>query len=307
MIEVQTVLGPRDGERLKVVDAHAHLWISGVPAGRPVLADEKLAAEELHDARAAGSSALVDCQPGGCGRDARVLRWLMAESGVAIVASTGFHLRGWYRPGAGPWADTSAALELFLDELTEGLREERDARAGVVKCAWTGEEDEEERELIAAGLEAARAADVGLVVHTERGAHVERLCELVREAGVAPGRVQLSHIDKRPDPGLHLELARAGFVLGYDTFLRPKYRPEENAWVLLRELLAEGLWRQVTLGLDLVDQADWRVCGGPGLRTLPRDLLARLRREGAGEHALRALAGRNAIRMLAGNDVVVPV
>ena len=306
MNEVQTVMGPRDAERLEVVDAHAHLWIDGVPDGRPVLADEPLALEELRDARVAGYSALVDCQPGSCGRDARVLRRLMAGSQVAIVASTGFHLRGWYRPGEGPWAEPGAAFGHFLAELTEGLREEPDARAGVVKCAWTGNDDADERELIAAALEAARAAGAGVVVHTERGAHVERLCELVLDAGLAPGRVQLSHIDKRPDPGLHLDLARTGFVLGYDTFLRPKYRPEQNAWVLLTDLLAEGLWRQVTLGLDLVDHAAWRVCGGPGLRTLPRDLLARLRREGAGERALRAVAGRNAVRVLAGNHVTVP-
>jgi 5-phospho-D-xylono-1,4-lactonase len=301
---VETVLGPRDGEQLGVVDAHAHLWISGAAADRPALEDEQLALAELRDAGAAGSAAVIDCQPGRCGRDGRVLRRLMEASGVAVVASTGFHLRGWYRPGAGPWEDPSGARERFAAELRDGLEEEPRARAGVVKCAWTGE-DEGETELMAAALEAARAADVGLVVHTERGAHVERLCEVVLGAGVVPSRVQLSHVDKRPDLELHLELARAGFVLGYDTFLRPRYEPEENVWRLLRGVLAEGLCRHVTLGLDLVDTAAWRVRGGPGLRTLPRELLTRLRREGASEVALRALAGRNAVRLLTGAHVTV--
>jgi phosphotriesterase-related protein len=235
-----------------------------------------------------------------------VLARLMRDSGIAIVASTGFHLREWYRPGAGPWAGPAGALELFLGELKDGLVEEPAVRAGVVKCAWTGADDGAERELMAAALTAARTADTGVVVHTERGAHVERLCETVLDAGLAPERVQLSHVDKRPDPGLHLELARAGFVLGYDTFLRPKYDPERHVWPLLRTLVDEGLWRHVTLGLDLVDTSAWRVCGGPGLRTLPRELVPRLRREGADGRALRALAGGNAIRMLGGNHAVVP-
>jgi predicted metal-dependent phosphotriesterase family hydrolase len=301
---VETVLGPRDGERFQVVDAHAHLWIAGAAAGQPELADEELALAELRDAGTSGTSALIDCQPGRCGRDGRVLRRLMERSGVALIASTGFHMRAWYEPGTGIWERPGAALELFLGELTDGLEEEPRARAGVIKCAWTGESGAE-RELIAAAIEAARSADTGLVVHTERGARVEELCELVLAAGVAPARVQLSHVDKRPDTELHLEMARAGFVLGYDTFLRPKYRPEENVWRLLRAILAAGLWRHVTLGLDLVEPTAWRTRGGPGLRTLAR-LVTRLRREGASEVALRALAGGNALGLLTGKHVQVP-
>lgn len=300
MRPVQTVLGPRDGETLRVVDAHAHLWIGAGPEGSPRLEDEDLALRELRELRSAGGHALIDCQPGGCGRDGAVLRRLMEASGVAVVAVTGFHLRRHYLPDTGPWADPDGALESFARELRDGLAEEPAARAGVVKCAWTGAEGAE-RALLDAGLEAARREGAPVLVHTERGEAVERLCELVVDAGVAPGRVQLSHVDKRPDHGLHLELARAGFVLGYDTFLRPKYRPDDGVWPLLGALVREGLWRQATLGTDLVDRAAWCASGGPGLRALPLDVVGRLRRAGVEDAALRALAGGNAVRLLRGS------
>jgi predicted metal-dependent phosphotriesterase family hydrolase len=103
---------------------------------------------------------------------------------------------------------------------------------------------------------------------------------------------------------LHAELARAGFVLGYDTFLRPKYDPERRVWPLLRSLIEAGLWEQVTLGTDLVDHAAWRTGGGPGLRALPLGVLAQLRRDGTGEEVIAALAGGNALRLLAGRAEV---
>ena len=300
---MQTVLGQRDAGELAVVDAHAHVWIAGAPPGSPELADEALSLRELRDLRAAGGDLLIDCQPGGCGRDGRVLRRLMEASGVAIVASTGFHMRRHYGPDGGTWADPAGALDGFVADLADGLREAPKARAGVVKCAWTHAKGTES-ELLSAALEAARVAGAPVVVHTERGHAVEELPAVVADAGVEPAAVQLSHVDKRPDPVLHSELARAGFVLGYDTFLRPKYDPERRVWPLLRRLIEAGLWERITLGTDLVDQAAWQTGGGPGLRALPLGVLAQLRREGVGEEVLAALGGGNALRLLAGRAEV---
>src|SRR5690606_13298892 len=93
---VMTVLGPVPAAALGVVDAHSHLYIAPVPGGAadaPVLVDEAGVGRELVSFRAAGGGTIVDCQPGGCGRDGRVLRRLSESSGVHVVAATGFHRR----------------------------------------------------------------------------------------------------------------------------------------------------------------------------------------------------------------------
>jgi phosphotriesterase-related protein len=280
--------------RLAVADAHCHLWIEP-PAGArgPRLADEPLAAAELREFRAAGGVLVLDCQPGGCGRDGAVLDRLERASGVRVLAATGYHLAGYYADGRRPWRDAEDARAAWTRELTEGLEEHPRVRARLVKAAWTGEEPD----LLAAAAEAARAHDVPLVVHTERGARVEELAELLLDAGADPARVQLSHVDKRPDAGLHRELARAGFTLGYDSFLRPQYRPAETTWPLLLALAAEGLWRRITIGLDLVDPGLWAASGGPGLASIRRRLVPALRDAGLADEAVAGLAGGNAMRL----------
>jgi 5-phospho-D-xylono-1,4-lactonase len=279
-----------------LVDAHCHLWIDPAPEGSPRLVDEAAALAELRAFAAAGGAAVLDCQPVGCGRDARVLNRLADASGVTVVCSTGFHMERHYLPGKGPWADPEAAHERFASELRSGTAEEPRMRPGIVKCAFTGARGRE-AELMRAGLAAARDAGAAVVVHTERGQAAEALAALVADVGVDPGSVQVSHIDKRPDRELHRSLARAGFVLGFDTFARPKYDPERRAWPLLLGLVEDGLAGRVTLGLDLADAGDWSVRGGPGLPLL-RELAERLRADGVEAAEIAALAGGNALRLV---------
>jgi phosphotriesterase-related protein len=290
---VETVLGPA-AVGPGVVEAHGHLHVDP-PGPGPVLRDEAAARAELASFRDAGGALVVDCQPGGAGRDGAALARISRRAGVHIVCATGFHLRR-YHAGGPPWSDPAAARERFERELGEGLDEAPEVRPGVVKTAWTGD-DADEAELLSAAVAAARAHDRGVVVHTEPEGPLGPLMETLREAGTAPGRVQLSHIDKRPDAGLHRELAAAGHVLGYDTFLRPKYRPDEHVWPLLETMLGEGGAR-ITVGLDLVEPAAWSTGGGPGLRAIADMIVPRLRALGAGDADVARLTRDNALAVL---------
>jgi len=279
-----------------LVDAHCHLWIHPAPEGSPRLADVGAALSELQAFAAAGGVAVLDCQPGGCGRDARVLHRLAQAAGVTVACSTGFHMERHYLPDEGPWADPAGARAAFERELSAGTPEEPAMRPRIVKCAFTGAAGRE-AELMRAALDAARDAGAAVVVHTERGEAAEELPGVVAAAGVEPGTVQVSHIDKRPDRELHRALARAGFVLGFDTFARPGYDPERNAWPLLLGLIEDGLAGHVSLGLDLADAGAWSVNGGPGLALLAA-LAERLAGAGVEPADVAAVAGGNALRLV---------
>jgi phosphotriesterase-related protein len=300
---IQTVLSPVTADEVTAVDAHAHVWLDP-PGGGPGLRDEGAACAELRALRAAGGDLVVDCQPGGSGRDGARLARLSAASGIRIVASTGYHQRRLHAPG-GPWDAPADAAEHFARELRDGLDEAPAVRAGVVKAVWTdagGVEDE----LLTAALDAARHAGAATVVHVEATGELDHLLALLDRAGAVPGTVQLSHLDKRPDAGLHRELARAGHVLGYDTFVRPKHRPAERVWPLLEAMIEAGLDHAVTLGLDLVEPDQWSVGGGPGLRALPAVVLPELERRGATAAQLRGLGSGNALRLLTRAGAGVP-
>jgi len=301
---VITVLGPRSPRPGGVVDAHAHLWISppdGVRApDAPVLNDEPAIVAELTELRAEGGSGAIDCQPPGAGRDPEKLAAISRATGLEIVASTGFHLERYYPPDAWTWTASPEELaDRFAAELTLGM-ESPDGRrtahpAGVIKTAHPGAlTDPRYVRLFAAACEASRRTGAAILVHTEQGRGVEGLVEFFLREGISPTRVVLCHVDKRPDPALHRELAAAGFLLEFDTFLRPKYEPETRVWPLLEGLLQEGVSGAVACALDLADAAQWRFrSGGPGMLGLIRIVRPRLERLGVAPEEIPALLGGN--------------
>ena len=273
---VMTVLGPVSPEALGVVDAHSHLHIGVVAGGAadaPVLVDEAGIGRELAAFRAAGGGAIVDCQPGGCGRDGRALRRLSEQTGVHVVASTGFHRRRYYPPDAPLFAlSAEAAADLFRDEIANGLVETRDdgrspvAFPGVIKIAAEASLEASPLALFEAAAAVARETGYAVEMHTERGAAVESLLAFFVARNLSPERLVFCHVDNRPDFGLHRELAQAGVLLEYDTFFRPKYEPERHVWPLIRQMAGAGLTDHVALATDMAEPGLWAELGGaPGL------------------------------------------
>jgi len=307
---IETVLGPVESLPPGAVDAHAHIWLDGVegadPAATFVLSDEAGIAADLHAFRSAGGAAAVDSQPGGAGRNLGALARLAEQSGVAIVASTGFHLRQYHAAGhpLNPWeASPRDARARFERELEDGLAvagRSRPVRAGIIKTASPGRLDDPAfLPLLRAALAASDATGAFVQVHTERGAGVEELAAIVERSGVPPERVMLCHMDKRPDASLHSMLAERGYLLEYDTFLRPKYDPENGVWPLLEEMLSRGHDRSVACALDLADSTMWAHRGAPlGLAALPTAIAARLRRLGASAETTARLTGGNVAERL---------
>ena len=292
-----TVSGPELPAHLGVVDAHSHLFIAPVAGGAadaPVLVDEAGVGRELADFRAAGGGAVVDCQPGGCGRDGRVLRRLSERAGVHVVASTGFHRRIYY-PADAPLFSLSAtaAADYFHDEIANGLMETRDELAfpddgqqtatgtkpaavgrrrsaviypGLIKIAAEASLEASPRALFEAAAAVAQGTGYAIEMHTERGAAVEDFLDFFIQRGMSPERLVFCHVDKRPDFELHAELAQAGVMLEYDTFFRPKYEPERHVWPLIGRMADAGLAGQVALATDMADPGLWvELAGRPGL------------------------------------------
>lgn len=304
-MELQTVLGPAPVEDVKLADAHAHVWIEppkGVdPKARLVLNDPRRIETELKDFRSAGGTTLIDCQPGGCGRDARMLVKLAQVAGLHVTAATGFHLERYYPAGYWLWAATDkAAADYFIKELTEGVHEKGEVLAAVIKVGFYGKIEGQTRILLEAAAEAARQTGAALLFHTEQGENVEALPLFFDDRGVPASRLYLCHVDKRPDIGLHRELAQAGALLGYDTFARTKYKPQKNVWPLLLAMVNAGFAGHIAIGLDLAHSNMWRSFGGgPGLVTLPDQILSRLYSEGLSESVVEKLAAQNVARFLA--------
>lgn len=306
--QVMTVLGPVAPAELGITDGHSHVWIEPVAGGAadvPVLNDAAAISQELRAYKAAGGGAVVDCQPGGCGRNGRFLPTLSRTSGVHLVACTGFHLRRYYAPDAALWqmgAETAAAY--FISELSDGLREtqemEEPVRAGFLKIAGEESLAKTPRHLLEAAAIAGKATGCAVEMHTERGTAVEDFLQFFLDRGVAPERLIFCHVDKRPDFAFHQTIAQSGAMLEYDTFFRPKYTPEENVWPLLEKMIAVRLGGQIVLATDLADSGMWAAFGGqPGMAAFVTQIAARLKTIGLESDLIHNLTGGNIARRLA--------
>lgn len=303
-MNLQTVTGLIPVEDVKLADGHAHIWINPPPDvdyDAPILDDTDAILTELREIREAGVTTVIDCQPGGCGRDARMLVRLAQATGLQVAAVTGFHRQKYYPPKSWLWtAPPEQAADYFIGELEDGMNETGGTiPATVVKVGYVGVIDGQTKALMEAAAEAARQTGSAILFHTEAGANVEALLPFFSDYKIPPNRLYLCHMDKRPDLGLHRELAQAGVLLGYDTFLRPKYEPEQNLWPLLKQMVATGLSEHIALGLDAAMSNMWAQMGAEfGLLALPRLIVPRLRDEGMDAATVAGLTGQNVARFL---------
>jgi phosphotriesterase-related protein len=307
---VMTVTGPVAPTELGFTDAHTHTWIEPVPGaspGLPQLCNQANITAELRDYRQSGGKTLVDCQPGGCGRNGRVMQMLSRQSEVQIVACTGFHLKKYYPPDYWLYRshiDLDDLRVYFVREITEGLVETRNqpqpVQAGFIKIACETDLNHTPAHLIEAAALAGRETGTAIEVHTEKGSDADKIAARFQEHGFPLTRLIICHIDKRPDFGLHSELAQAGVTLEYDTFYRDKYEPDKHVWPLLEKMVAAGLGHRVVIATDMAEASMWARLGGrPGQTAFTGQLLPRLQAIGFEENAIQKLLGQNIAALLA--------
>lgn len=302
-----TVTGPVDSAQAGITDAHNHVWIApvaDVASTGPVLDNEQAITSELVAYREAGGGTIIDCQPGECGRDGRVLKRLAQSSGVNIVACTGFHLRRYY-PQPHPFFDLTAeaAYQHFVGEITGRLAETDETdpvRAGFIKIACEESLAKSPLNLIEGAVAASCETGAAIEVHTEKGADAERIAQTMADFGLPLTRLVLCHVDKRPDFAFHHEMAQQGIMLEYDTFYRAKYQPDANVWPLLAQMIEAGLASQIAIATDMAEAAMWSSMGnGPGLTALITQIVPRLRAMGGDDTTVNQLVGTNIAGRLA--------
>ena len=266
MREIMTVLGPISPEELGFCQCHEHLLIS---RGRsfevnPVLCidDVRKSLKELIRYKAAGGGTIVDAQPGGCSRMPAGLAHISAESGVNILASTGFHKLIFYPETH--WIHTASEemlTDFFVGELQNGMHTDIDLtflpsicphRAGLIKTALDTEGlTPRYRRLFSAAANAANITDKNIMIHVEQGADPSRLLDFLLSQKVIPARLIFCHMDRAcPDPESHLKVLRHGCYLEFDTIGRFKYHSDEQEVQLIRSLIHAGFEKQLLYSLD---------------------------------------------------------
>lgn len=298
--EVQTVLGPIPIESLGHCQMHEHLYVAAGPATQKypalLIDDPARSAEELADYRRMGGVSILDAQPGGAGRNAAMLKAISAQSGIPVITVTGYHLPHFYP--ADHWLLTENMDKLcnrFRCELSDGCVEAPGVRPGAVKAALGPEGCAGRlKDCFQAAALAAGAANVPLIVHTEKGAGAVEAVRLAQLAGVPAHRVVICHADRQAaDFAPHDAIADTGAMLEYDTIGRFKYHDDDSEIRLIRHMIEGGHAHQLLISLDTTRERLKRYGGGIGLTYLLTDFLPALRRSGVSETIIRQITVDN--------------
>ncbi len=300
---VRTVTGDIDAAKLGWCQCHEHIFVADGPSRRINDAlymddfDKSLAEVMLY--KKAGGQSFVDAQPHGCGRMAANLVKVSEQTGVNIIACTGFHKTEFFEDAAWLQAQSEDALtRIYISEVDQGMDEGSGlaAKAGLIKCAavkGTYQANATYAKLFAAAANAAEVTGAPVFVHFDPGADAMELVEFFERHGVVPERLIFCHLDRaRYDIGYHMELAQAGVYLEYDTIHREKYHSDETEAALIEAMVNGGYAGKLLLGLDTTNQRLKSYGAAFGLD----DILARF-----GKLLVERLGAQTVVGMMVGN------
>lgn len=266
MSYIQTVSGTLPPENLIFCHCHEHLMISKGKSWEtnPVLwidsFDKTL--DELKSFSRGSGSVVVDAQPVGCNRMESQLPILTKQSGVQIIASTGFHKMIFYPENH--WIFQYSTLQLadvFLHEIQKGMYTACDnsapsqyitSKAGMIKCALdTCGLNSQYKKLFDAAILASGNSGAPMMVHIEQGADSIMLADYLESQHMNLNRVIFCHMDRAcTDLEVHKALCRRGVYLEYDTIGRPKYHDDLTEANIFMELLNSGYEDRLLFALD---------------------------------------------------------
>ena len=243
MFHVQTVSGPIAPDALGHSQIHEHIFVHRTPMAEKTppsgWTTRSRSLEELRAYRAAGEASGGRPAP----QDGMLSAWqrCRGRNSVAVAASTGYHLLGFYP--ADCWVhslDEEGLYDLYCGELLEGMlpwRPEPDRRpaadglsGGPGKGRHSGRSAEGRYAVFAAGgRPGGGALRVPLMLHGGGGEYPARPGALLSGGPDAGTAHRLATWTGRPPTsGPHDAIAATGVYLDYDTIGRFKYHSDEE-------------------------------------------------------------------------------
>ena len=251
MTTLYTTLGTRALNELGLILPHEHIFVDfrspdHPEHGKAEIADViSLMLPEIQKVQAQGVTAIVDCTPIGVGRRADILKGVSIATGMPIVAPTGIYRE----PKIPTWAYAASETELadwMIGEL-QGEIEDSGVQAAWIKLS-AGDDGltECETKILRAAARAGKETNAVIGSHTSRGRVVQDQLNILEKAGYTAQRFIWIHTQKEIDFQWHLEIARRGAWLEYDSIGDNDDLCLENT----RRILDAGLLGQLLLSHD---------------------------------------------------------
>ncbi|GAB4555626.1 MAG: phosphotriesterase [Anaerolineae bacterium] len=296
-----TTLGPRNADAFGLILPHEHVFTDLRKPTELGYAEAEAAdvialmVPEIERARQVGVTGLVECTPIGVGRRVDMVKAVSEATQFPIIVPTGVYREPWVPQ----WVHDASEEQLrdwMLGELT-GEIEGTGVQAAWIKLS-AGDDGitEVEAKILRAAATAARQTNALIGSHTIRGRVVKDQIRIIEAMGYTAERYLWIHTQVEQDDALHLEIARYGAWIEFDSIGSPD-SDEAHLERILRVLEA-GLGDHLLLSHDrgFYNPAEPRG-GTPAPYTYLSDtFLPKLRAAGIDDATIRKLTHDNPFR-----------
>jgi predicted metal-dependent phosphotriesterase family hydrolase len=292
---VRTAKGDVDPDSLGFTYSHEHIlcvppYWAEKGEDDLLLDDPDKSKADVEIFRKAGGRTIVDATAVDYGRRVAAVAQIGHEADVNIVFTAGFNksflwsarIPGENRTYA-EWIDQASPGELVdfvVGEVESGL-EGTSYRAGQVKFG-TGYNviTPLEEKTIRAVARAHHLTGAPIHSHTEAGTMALEQIAILREEDVDPRHLSVGHMDRNPDPWLHLKVADTGAYLSFDGIGKVKYHTDQVRIDCILNLVRRGHEDQVLISGDTARKSYYRSYGhGLGLGYIIETFVPRLREQ----------------------------
>lgn len=305
MKTIKTVLGEISPEALGFTDIHDHVFKSG---GMEVIEDKDFGIEsiekshqELLKFKAAGGNTMVDMQPLGVGRSINAMKEIVKDTGVNLIAITGFHRSSLYDKAHFVHRYTTDQItDIIVSEVEKGIEvndfcgpivQHSDAKPGLIKCGTSYYKITPlERKLMQVVANVSNKTNIPIKTHTHIGTMGAEQAKFFIEQGIKPNKICIGHLDRNADLVYHQQVLSKGVYVQYDCVARVKYHPLIDTMNLIKELSAMGYADRIMIGGDWGRSSYLQAYGGePGFEFIPKYLPDLMRQYGIGEDIIQKI------------------
>ncbi|MFV8766016.1 phosphotriesterase-related protein, partial [Yersinia enterocolitica] len=202
------------------------------------------------------------------GRNPQFLLNVMRDSGINVIASTGYYTDSFYPPMVRENSAEQLA-QTMIDEIEIGI-DGTELKAGVIAEIGTSEGiiTPDEAKVFHAAALAHHATGLPISTHTSFSTMGLEQIALLKQHGVALDRVVIGHCDLKEQPDLIMKMIDMGVYVQFDTIGKNSYFPDERRIAMLVTLAERGLLDKVMLSMDITRRSHLKANGGSGFSYL---------------------------------------
>ena len=237
-------------------------------------------AQEMNDLMTRGVRNVIEMTNRYMGRNAQFMLDVMRETGINVVACTGYYQDAFFPEHVATRSVQELAQEM-VDEIEQGI-DGTELKAGIIAEIGTSEgkiTPLEEKVFIAAAL-AHNQTGRPISTHTSFSTMGLEQLALLQAHGVDLSRVTVGHCDLKDNLDNILKMIDLGAYVQFDTIGKNSYYPDEKRIAMLHALRDRGLLNRVMLSMDITRRSHLKANGGYGYDYLLTTFIPQLRQSG---------------------------